>query len=163
MRTKLILLLAVFLIATIGITAQDKSEPEGGSPLPVAGWDVTYTFTSPTPTTIMRRLVFISFSDGTGTFRIIAPRTTTTQTIFPAVWRSVIPTFMSFSSEVEVPIGNCCRETGTLVFKGERFQTGVISGSALLVVNTPGTANPNPYYIRTGSFIATPLPIVAAY
>jgi len=94
---------------------------------------------------------------------MIGPRTTTTtQTVFPAVYDWVTPDYISFSSEVELPIGNCCREAGTLIFKGTRSDTGVITGPVIFVVSLPLATSPQPYVIRTGSFTATPLPIVAA-
>ena len=162
MRKKLIILAATLLIAAASITAQDKSETESSSSVPVGGWDVTFSLLSPTTVTNTRRLMFMSFSDGTGTFRIIGPRTTwTTQTIFPSVWRSLTPSFMSFSGEVEFPIGNCCREAGTLVFKGTRANDGTMSGPVLFITSNPIVATPAPYTIRTGTFVATPLPIIA--
>jgi hypothetical protein len=133
------------------------------SPEPVAGWNVSYTLISPTSTNTSRQLLFMSYSNGTGTFRIIGLRTTTTtQTIFPAVYDWVTPDFISFTSEVELPLGNCCREAGTLIFKGNRSNTGVISGPVIFVVSMPIATTPLPYVIRTGNFVATPIPIVAA-
>ena len=156
MKRNILLPAALIVLFAIPIAAQN-------SPVPVAGWNVSYALVSTTPVITPRQILFMSFSNGTGTFRIVGPRTTTTtQTTFPAVYDWVTPDFISFSSEVELPVGNCCRETGTLIFKGNRSNTGEISGSVLFVVNMPGTAAPNPYVIRTGTFIATPIPIVTA-
>ena len=131
------------------------------SPIPVSGWNVSYTLIGPTTATLSRQLTFMSFSNGTATFRIIGPRTTmTTQNTFPAVYDWVTQDFISFSSEVELPIGNCCRESGTLIFKGRRSNTGSLTGSVLFVVNEPAAIVP--YVIRTGTFVALPIPIVAA-
>jgi hypothetical protein len=157
---RLFLLACLVCFLTIATSAQSDSD---ASPVPVSGWDVAYTINGPTTVIITRRLLFMSFSDGTGTFRMIGPRTTwTPRTTFPAVWDDITTDFKSFSGEVEYPIGNVGRETGTLIFKGHRSQTGVISGSAIFVSNVPGTATPTPYVIRTGTFIATPVPIITA-
>jgi hypothetical protein len=156
MKQKALVLACIVFSLALHVHAQT-------SPVPVSGWSVSYTLIGPTTANTSRQLLFISFSNGTGTFRMIGPRTaTTTQTVFPAVYDWVTTDFISFSSEVELPIGNCCRETGTLIFKGERSNTGQISGPVLFIVNAPEAAGPLPYIIRTGSFVATPLPIVTA-
>ena len=156
MNRKALLLASVLLFVALPLAAQN-------SPVPVAGWSVSYILPGPTTANTSRQLIFISLSNGTGTFRMIGPRTTTTtQTVFPAVYDWVTPDYISFTSEVELPIGNCCREAGTLIFKGTRSDTGVITGPVIFVVSLPMAASPQPYVIRTGSFTATPLPIVTA-
>ena len=156
MNRKALLLASVLLFVALPLAAQN-------SPVPVGGWSVSYTLPGPTTANTSRQLIFISLSNGTGTFRMIGPRTTTTtQTVFPAVYDWVTPDYISFTSEVELPIGNCCREAGTLIFKGTRSDTGVITGPVIFVVSLPMAASPQPYVIRTGSFTATPLPIVTA-
>jgi hypothetical protein len=151
------------LVLAFSAFGQEKGEETAASPVPVAGWDVSFTLMGPTANVVPRRLFFMSFTDNTGTFRMTGPRTTwPVQTTFPAVWAAPTPTFMSFSGEVEFPIGNCCRETGTLIFKGDRSNTGVISGAAIFVTNVQSPANPVPYIIRTGTFVATPVPIIAS-
>ena len=155
MNRKALLLASVLLFVALPLAAQN-------SPVPVAGWNVSYVLPGPTTSNTSRQLIFMSFSNGTGTFRMIGPRlTTSTQTVFPAVFDWVTPNYISFTSEVELPLGNCCREAGTLIFKGNASNTGVISGPVLFVVSMPMATTPQPYVIRTGTFVATPLPIVA--
>ena len=156
MKPNALLLACLIVLFTLSTAAQN-------SPVPVGGWNLSYSLVSPTTTNTSRQLLFISYSDGTGTFRMIGPRTsTTTQSIFPAVYDWVTPSFISFASEVELPLGNCCREAGTLIFKGNRSNTGVISGPVIFVVSMPMATTPAPYVIRTGTFVATPVPIIAA-
>lgn len=127
------------------------------SPVPVAAWDVTFSLSG----NVSRRLTFISLSNGTGTFRLVGPRTTTpVPPTVPAVWARPTPGFMSFSGEVQLPIGNCCRETGTLMFKGiQNTANGTITGRAIFASDlTPTTTNGGIYF---GTFVATPLPVVA--
>ena len=156
MNRNALLLASVLLFVALPLAAQN-------SPVPVAGWNVSYTLPGPTTANTSRQLIFMSFSNGTGTFRMIGPRTsTTTQTVFPAVYDWVTPDYISFTGEVELPIGNCCREAGTLIFKGTASNTGLISGPVIFVVSMPLATSPQPYVIRTGFFTATPLPIVAA-
>lgn len=152
MRLQITLLAVLVFLCTLPVFSQN-------SPVPVAGWDVTFTFENG----FSRRLTFISMSNGTGTFRIIGPRTTTQAPgIVPAVWSRPVPGFMSFSGEVQLPIGNCCRETGTLMFKGTQNTTsGIITGRAIFVSDISPATTPTGNGIQFGTFVATPLPIVA--
>ena len=151
-------LVVAFVLLLVGLPIAAQT-----SPVPVAGWSVSYTLPGPTTSNTSRQLLFMSFSNGTGTFRMIGPRTTTApQTVFPAVYDWVTPSYISFSSEIQLPIGNCCREAGTLIFKGNASNTGVITGPVIFVVSMPLATSPQPYVIRTGAFVATPIPIVAA-
>jgi len=156
MKLKAVLFVSLFVsVATIGF-AQTNTPP-----VPVGGWDVSFTLIAPTTANTSRHLMFMSFSDGTATFRVIGPRTASTvRTIFPAVWSRVTTDFISFSGEVEFPIGNCCRETGTLIFKGNSTSNSTFSGAVIFVSNVPASATAKPYVIRTGTFTATPLPII---
>jgi len=152
MRLKITLLVVFVFLCALPIFSQN-------SPVPVAGWDVTFNLDS----NLTRRLTFISMSNGTGTFRIIGPRATTpVTTIVPAVWSRPVPGLMSFSGEVQLPIGNCCRETGTLMFKGTQSSAGgTITGRAIFVNDLSPTTTPTGNGIQFGTFVATPLPIIA--
>jgi hypothetical protein len=73
-----------------------------------------------------------------------------------------VPGLMSFSGEVQLPIGNCCRETGTLMFKGTQSTAGgAITGRAIFASDLSPTTTPTGNGIQFGTFVATPLPIVA--
>lgn len=152
MRLKNTLLVVLVFLCALPVFSQN-------SPVPVAGWDVTFTLEN----SLSRRLTFISMSNGTGTFRIIGPRPTTTATgIVPAVWSRPVPGLMSFSGEVQLPVGNCCRETGTLMFKGTQNTTsGIITGRAIFVSDLSPTTTPAGNGVQFGTFVATPLPIIA--
>lgn len=154
------ILIILILLGSIFALGQSKSA-EVPSALPVMGaWDVTFTWTD---TNITKKLVFIALTNGTGSFRIITPRATTQPPVtHPAVWVRPLPSLMSFSGEVEFPIGNCCRETGTLIFKGVQTSNGVISGRAMFVSDIAIVATPGAFQTRVGTFTAVPLPVVAA-
>ena len=152
MGLKSTLLVVLVLLCALPVFSQN-------SPVPVAGWDVTFTLENG----LSRRLTFISMSNGTGTFRIIGPRSTTqVNTIVPAVWSRPVPGLMSFSGEVQLPIGNCCRETGTLMFKGTQSTAGgTITGRAIFASDLSPTTTPTGNGVQFGTFVAAPLPIVA--
>jgi hypothetical protein len=68
---------------------------------------------------------------------------------------------MSFSSEVQFPLGNCCRETGTLNFKGNLPESGPMTGRVTFISDTPDPANPTGYMTKTGNFSAISVLVIA--
>lgn len=152
----------ILVLASILLFAWSHPFHAQTSPVPVAGWNVTFSFTGEP---FVRQLRFMSFAGGTGKFFMtVSGPTTQSQAVFPAVWDQVTTSLMSFSGEVEFPIGNCCRETGTLVFKGTRAFNGSMSGPVIFVTNQSGptTTTPASYVIKTGTFTALPIPIASA-
>jgi hypothetical protein len=130
------------------------------SPVITDAWDVSFTLSDNTTT---RRLTYISFSNGTGSFRFIVPRTTVPSTaISPAVWSGRVPGYTSFTSEVRLPISNCCTEPGTLIFKGIHVAgSHFMTGRVIFVSDAFDATNPRGHVVKTGSFIAEPLPVAA--
>ena len=76
----------------------------------------------------------------------------------PAVWSSLTNDRVSFSGEAELPIGTCCREIGTIVFKGKFISHNSISGKLVFVTSVD--EDESPYKLRSviGTFTATRLP-----
>lgn len=155
MRVKFLLCIILILFGALSILAQDKvGETTTSEPL-INAYDVSFSLSERGG----QRLTFLVFADGRGTFRLVGKRLPPSVAT-PAVWDRITPTLISFSGEVQFPIGNCCRETGTLSFKGEIGSNGVITGRSVFVTNTPDPTNPTGFVTRAGEFIATPLPIV---
>lgn len=163
MKRKFLILTVLILICTGSVFAQ-KSAEESTNAAPLLGaYDVTFSL-GPT-TSAVSRLTFLMYAGGTGSFRLQGIRTTTpTSTINafrPAVYDWITTQIISFSGEMRFPIGNVGQETGTLIFKGQRTNTG-LAGRAIFVTNMPDAANPTGFVTRSGPFTAVPLPIVAA-
>lgn len=151
MKVNRLLLAVVILSCSLAAFSQT-------SPVITGAWDVSFTLSDNTTT---RRLIFISMSNGTGNFRFVVPRTTLPSTaISPAVWSGRVPGYTSFTSEVRLPVSNCCTEPGTLIFKGiyvagSHFMTGRV----IFVSDTFDAANPTGHVVKTGNFIAEALPV----
>jgi hypothetical protein len=117
---------------------------------------VTFTV----PGSAERRLIFNSESNGSGSFLILDPGSNNkigTEAL-PAVWSETSSHQISIASEVELPIGTCCWETGTLIFKGKFGSSNSISGKALFISGTIDEENFNGFRSMVGSFEATRLP-----
>ena len=72
----------------------------------------------------------------------------------PATWSQTTNDRVGFSGEVELPIGTCCREVGTLIFKGKIAANGSISGNVIFVGTTEDQENYNGYRSTRGTFTA---------
>jgi hypothetical protein len=75
----------------------------------------------------------------------------------PGAW-SQGTTRISFSGEVELPFGTCCREIGTLIFKGQFDSAGQISGRVIFIGITTDEENFNGFRSTVGTFTAQPIP-----
>lgn len=75
----------------------------------------------------------------------------------PAVWSETTNDRVSFSSDVELQLGNCCREMGTLIFKGKFESSNSVSGKAIFVGSTIDEENFNGFRSTVGTFKATRL------
>ena len=76
----------------------------------------------------------------------------------PAVWILLSNNRVSFTGQAELPLGTCCREIGTMNFKGRFDSTNSISGRLLFVTSV--TDDESPFKLRSdvGTFTATRLP-----
>ena len=159
MRIKLLLCITLILFGTLSTLAQNKADEAADSQSPiVSGYDVSFTLCDYR----QQKLIFLATADNRGTFQLLRRTTWKPPSVTtPAVWDRITPTLMSFSGEMQFPIGNCCRETGTLIFKGQINSNGVITGRVVFVTNTPDPTNPTGFVTKAGEFTAMPLPIVA--
>ena len=75
----------------------------------------------------------------------------------PGIW-SMSDNKLSISSNVELPIGTCCRENGTLIFKAKNISSNSFSGKLIFVTNTDEEESPYKFRSTIGTFSATRLP-----
>jgi hypothetical protein len=104
-----------------------------------------------------KSLVFDLQAKGLGTFQLLdaEPGDKALAAQLPAVWSQTTNDRISFSGEAEFQIGTCCREMGTLMFKGKLDSTNSISGKAVFVGCTIDEENFNGFRSVVGSFTAT--------
>ena len=73
----------------------------------------------------------------------------------PAVWSETNNERLTFSGDIELPLGTCCREVGTLIFKGAFVTDNSLKGRAIFITNTTDEENFVGYRSDIGSFTAT--------
>jgi hypothetical protein len=62
---------------------------------------------------------------------------------------------LNFSCEAELPYGTCCREIGTLIFKGKFSSSKLISGTVIFIGSTQEEESPLGFRSMIGTFVAT--------
>ena len=151
MRLRLLPLIALFslLLPQVALTQS--------SPKDLAGrWQVQFTFAGRSD----MNLTFDAQPKGNGTFLLLdtaadgkpesSPR--------PATWLPATNDRVSFSGEVELPIGDCCRETGTLLFKGKFGANDSLSGKIVFIASTEDEENGVGFRTMVGTFTASRIP-----
>jgi hypothetical protein len=107
-----------------------------------------------------KNLVFDSQAKGSGSLLLLdtGPDNKPVATLLPASWSQTTNDRVSLSGEVELPLGTCCRDTGTLIFKGKFNSSDLISGKAIFVTSTVDEENCNGFRSMLGTFTATRVP-----
>ena len=115
-------------------------------------WQVKFTMAG-----LEKNLVFEAKAKGSGSLRMLDTGIDDKPVPDPqpAAWSSLSNDRVSFSGETELPIGNCCREIGTLIFKGRFISSNSISGRLIFVTSVD--EEESPYKLRSivGTFTAT--------
>ena len=116
-------------------------------------WRVKFTFAGRTE----MNLILDAHAKGAGTFLLLntAADSKPETSPRPAAWLQTTNDRMGFSGEVELPIGTCCRETGTLIFKGKFASNDSVSGKVIFVGSTEEEENPIGFRAMIGTFTAT--------
>lgn len=163
MRQILFSILAITVLFVPAVMAQERvdpailttpMEPTIPEATVVGAWNITYTLG---PTTAVRQVRFIAYSDRTGRFILGTPTTPTANAGFRAVWDDPPGGMFTFSGEVRIPLGNVGIETGTLVFKSLAGNANLLNCQVVYVQNVPFVASTANYVIKTGTCVATPI------
>ena len=95
-------------------------------------------------------------NDGSATITLLdsGPDDKTPGVAQPAVWSQTTQNRINFSSEVELPIGTCCRDVGTLMLKGKLEKEDTISGRSVFVTSTIDDENIIGFRSMVGTFTA---------
>jgi hypothetical protein len=75
----------------------------------------------------------------------------------PGVWSQLTNDRVSFSGEAELPIGTCCREIGTMMFKGRFTSANAISGTVIFVTSVDQEESAFKFRSEVGTFEANRL------
>jgi len=104
-----------------------------------------------------KNLIFDAQAHGDGLILLqdAGPQNQPASSKVPAAWSVLDNNRVNASGEVELPLGTCCRESGTLILKGKFAGTNSISGKAIFVGSSEDAENVLGYRISTGTFTAT--------
>jgi hypothetical protein len=105
-----------------------------------------------------KNLIFEAQPHGAGQIQLkdTGPENQPVPDKIPGTWSALDGNRVNMSGEVELPIGTCCRETGTLILKGKFARANSISGKAIFVGSSQDEENLLGYRIAVGTFVATP-------
>jgi hypothetical protein len=159
MRTKTRYLLSCLILLSFvapGIAVQSVA-PQGATVLQTAKligrWRVKFTLSGGG----VKNLMFDSRAKGSGTFSLLDTGLDDKPVLepLPAVWSELSNHRVSFSGEAELPLGTCCREIGTLTFKGKFDSDNSISGRLVFVTSVDEDESPFKLRSVVGTFTAT--------
>lgn len=107
-----------------------------------------------------KNLIFIARSGNVGSFLLLDTDVDDkpVKTPQPAVWTLLSNDRVSFTGQAELPLGTCCREIGTLNFKGKFDSSNSISGRLLFITSVTDDESPFKLRSEVGTFTATRLP-----
>ncbi len=145
---RLVIVLALLSLASVyGVSAQETS---------FAGrWQVKFTLLNSDE----KNLILVAKENGAAFLELkdTGPDNKPVPTPQPAIWSKTAGK-LDISSIVELPIGTCCRETGTVIFKAKVTSNNSVSGNVIFVTNTDEEESPYKYRSTIGTFSATRLP-----
>lgn len=104
-----------------------------------------------------KNVIFDAKENGAGTFKLLDTGVDDKPVAdpVPGVWSQLTNDRVSFSGEAELPIGTCCREIGTMMFKGRFTSANAISGTLIFVTSVDQEESAFKFRSEVGTFTAT--------
>ncbi|MCM3906398.1 MAG: hypothetical protein ND866_32325 [Pyrinomonadaceae bacterium] len=106
---------------------------------------------------VEKNLIFDAKAKGYGLFLLLdtGVQDSPTPNPLPGTWSQLTNDRVSFSGEAELPIGTCCREMGTILFKGKFSSMNAISGRLIFVTSVDEEESPYKFHTIIGTFTGT--------
>jgi hypothetical protein len=145
MKRYVSLLLALIVVSIVVVQAQAPRGKFDGR------WRVKFTMTG-----LEKNVIFEVKENGSGSFRLLDTGSDDKPVaeLAPGVWSQLTNDRVSFSGETELPIGTCCREIGTMMFKGRFTSANTISGILVVVTSVDEEESPFKFRSVVGTFVA---------
>jgi len=143
-------IITVFILVST-VAAQQTAPASTGK---FAGrWRVTFSLTGDPE----KHLILEVKPKGAATFSLLdtGPDNKAVPDPAPAVWSELSNNRVSFTGETEMQLGTCCREIGTLIFKGKFKSKTEITGGIIFVTSIDEEESPYKYRSHIGTFTAT--------
>lgn len=149
MRISIVIILFVLISAVAG--AGQNVAPASGKLM--GRWQVSFALNGDPK----KNLIFETKTKGAGSFSLLdtGPDNKPVPDPAPAAWTELTNNRVSFSGEVELPLGTCCREFGTLMFKGKLESPDSIKGTLVFVTSVDEEESPYKFHSAVGTFTAT--------
>jgi hypothetical protein len=147
---KVVITLFILISAVAG---QQAAPSQAASGKLTGRWRVTFSITGDAK----KNLIFEPKTKGAGSFSLLdtGPDNKPVPDAVPAAWSELTGNRVSFSAEVELPLGTCCRELGTLMFKGGFQTSDSITGKIVFVTSVDEEESPYKFHSAVGTFTAT--------
>ena len=147
----ILIVLSLFAIQAVGLNTQSNtpvSKLQGR-------WRVTFKMAG-----LEKNVIFEGTANGSGSFKLLdtGPDDKPVAQPVPAVWSQLTNDRISFSGEAELPIGTCCREVGTMIFKGKFNSADAISGTLIFVTSVDQEESAFKFRSEVGTFTANRMP-----
>ena len=145
---RMVILFICLIVGGVSLAPAQTTAPAS----PVGRWQVKFSLID----TSEKNLVFTAQEGGDGSFQLLdtGPDNKPVPGPHAAAW-SLAKGNLSISGEVELPIGTCCRETGTLILKAKLVSANSISGKLIFVTNVDEEESPYKYHATAGTFTAS--------
>ncbi|HEU4932338.1 MAG TPA: hypothetical protein VFT48_09665 [Pyrinomonadaceae bacterium] len=106
-----------------------------------------------------KNVIFEAKENGAGSFKLLDTGVDDKPVAepVPGVWSQLTNDRVSFSGETELPLGTCCREIGTMMFKGRFTSANAISGTVIFVTSVDQEESAFKFRSEVGTFEATKL------
>ena len=152
-----LLLVSVVAIQAVAFPAPSpQSAKTSRQSADLAGrWRVKFTIGG-----LEKNLVLVTDSSGKASFLLLdtGPDDKPATAPAAAAWSQLTNDRVSFSGEAELPLGTCCREIGTMIFKGKFISSNSISGTLIFVTSIDEEESPYGFRSLVGTFTANRVP-----
>jgi hypothetical protein len=152
MRVFVITFCLISMASAYGVTSQNSLSKDSLKERSLVGrWHVKFMLLGGSE----KNLVLALQEKGIGSFELLdtGPDNKSVPTPLPATWSKSLDN-LSISGDVELPIGTCCRETGTLIFKARVVSDNSLSGRLIFVTNIDEDESPYKFHSTVGTFTA---------
>jgi hypothetical protein len=135
----------------VGIAQTTSAEPRDQEASLRGDWRIVLILAG-----VQKNLIFHSEPKGLGSFVLLdsRPEQKPSVTSLPAVWSLNSNNRVSFTGEAELPLGTCCVERGTVVFKGTFASKDSITGKVVFVTGIDEEESPFKLRSVIGTFTA---------
>lgn len=151
---KIIFGIILIMVSVSGGRVQSQAPAQ--APSVTGKWQVKFHLTDG----IEHKLIVDSQPKGVGSFLLVDAKADekSESVVAPAVWAETTNQRVSFSGHLELQLGTCCREVGTLIFKGKLASNNSITGRVIFVTSVDEEESPYKFKSDAGTFTATRVP-----